>query len=46
MDWVNDGGEDAPATTHDVLVIIGWGVVLLVFAVAVAAVLYELGVQP
>jgi hypothetical protein len=45
MDWVNDGGRDAPPNTRDLWVIIAWGVGLVLFAVAVAALLVLLDIQ-
>jgi hypothetical protein len=38
MDWSIDGGEDAPLTKHDGLVLAAWAGGLLVFAIVVAAV--------
>jgi hypothetical protein len=34
----NDGGHDAPLSSRDTRVLIGWGIGLLVFAVVVAAI--------
>jgi len=38
MDWVNDGGEDAPLDPRDGRILAAWTVGLLLFAVVVAAV--------
>lgn len=45
MDWVNDGGQDAPPDTRDLWVIIAWGVGIIVFAVVAAALLMALDVK-
>lgn len=45
MDWVNDGGHDAPPNNHDLIVILLWVGGLLLLAAGVGALLFVVGVQ-